>query len=57
MAKVQHMTNLKTEYTDVKENKHKVEHHVVSEKDGNSKEQVIEELLHALTRPGKRIPA
>ena len=57
MAKVQHMTNLKTEYTDVKENKHKVEHHVVSDKYGNSKEQVIDELLHALTRPGKRIPA
>lgn len=51
MAKAQHMTNLKTEYTDVKDIKHKVEHFIVSNNDGNSRERVVEELLHALTKP------
>ena len=51
------MTSLKTEYTDVKDNKHKVKHHTVSDQDESRKERVVEELLRALTRPGKRIPA
>ncbi len=50
-------TNLKTEYTDIKDIKHKVEHHTVSNKEDNSKEQVMEELYLALTKHGKRIPA
>ena len=52
-----HMINLKTEYTDVKDKKHKVEHHIVSDEDKNDKERVVEELFHALTKSGKRISA
>jgi len=51
------MENLKKEYTDIKDIKHKVEHLTVSGKDG-SRERIVEELLHALTRrPGRNIPA
>ncbi len=49
--------HLKTEYTDIKGIKHKVEHHIVSNKEDTSKEQVMEELRLALTKSGKRIPA
>ena len=51
------MVNLKTEYTDIKDVKHNVVHLTVPADDKNSKEQIVEELLNALTRPGKRIPA
>lgn len=51
------MTNLKAEYTDVKDVKHKVEHLIVSNEDKNDRERVVEELLHALTKSGKRISA
>ena len=51
------MTNLKKEYTDTKNVKHKVEHALASDEARNSKEQIVEELFNALTRPirpGKR---
>ena len=51
------MDNLKKEYTDVKKNKHKVNHLSLSSEDKNSREQIVEELVKVLTRPGKRIPA
>ena len=45
------MTNLKKEYTDTKNIKHKVEHALASDEARNSKEQIVEELFYALTRP------
>ena len=48
------MRNLITEYTDIKDKKHKVEHLIVSDENKNDRERVVEELLLALTRPGKR---
>lgn len=51
------MDNLKKEYTDVKNKKHRVEHISASAEDKSNKEQIVEELIKALTRPGKRIPA
>ena len=53
------MQNLKKEYIDVKNITHKVEHVMVSNKDNNDNnmERIIEELFHALTRPGKRVSA
>ena len=51
------MTNLKTEYIDIKDVKHKVEHVVVSDEDDKSRERIAEEVFHALTKPGKRIAA
>ena len=46
-----------TEYTDVKDIKHKVEHLTAPDIDGHNEERIVEELLNALTRPNKRIPA
>lgn len=51
------MDNLRTEYTDVRDVKHSVEHFTVSTDDKNSRERIVEELLNALTRTGKRTPA
>lgn len=51
------MDNLRTEYTDVRDVKHNVEHFTVPADDKNSKEQIVEELLNALTRTGKHTPA
>ena len=51
------MKDLKTEYTDIKDITHRVEHHTVSGKDDSSKEQVVQELFQALTKSGKRISA
>jgi len=49
------MTNLKNEYIDAKDVKHKVEHIIMPTYDKNSKERVIEELFSVLTRPDKHI--
>ena len=60
MAELKKQLTVITEYTDVKEIKHKVEHHIVSNKDDNDKERIFEELFNALTRPvkpNKRVPA
>lgn len=51
------MDNLKKEYTDIKNRKHKVEHLTVSGKGDSSRERIVEELFRALTRTGKRISA
>ena len=51
------MANLKTEYIDVKDKKHQVEHLIVSDDEKDNRERIVEELLHALTKTGKRIPA
>ena len=48
------MANLTKEYTDIKDIKHNVEHSVLSADKENNKEQIIEELFHALTKPRKR---
>lgn len=51
------MDNLRTEYTDIRDVKHSVEHCTVPADDKNSKERIMEELLIALTRKGRRTPA
>lgn len=43
------MANLTREYTDIKDIKHNVEHLILSPDKKNGKEQIIEELFHALT--------
>ena len=48
------MAKLKTEYTDVKDVKHQVQHTTVSEEDRKNKEQILEELFTALTKKDKR---
>lgn len=50
------MVNLKTEYTDLKNVKHNVEHFTVAADDKNNRKQIVEELLNALTKSGKYIP-
>ena len=45
------MTELKTEYTDVKNIKHKIEHIILNEKNKELK-LILEELSDALTRGG-----
>lgn len=51
------MAQLKTEYTDVKDVKHQVEHVIVTENDKKSREQLMEELYSALARKNSPIPA
>lgn len=51
------MATLAKEYTDIKDIKHKVEHLFISDIDQNSKEQILEELLHVLVKPKRHIPA
>ena len=49
------MADLAKEYTDTKDVKHKVEHFVLSADNKNSREQILEELFHALAKPRKHI--
>lgn len=49
------MADLKTEYTDIKDRKHRVEHFTVHEEDPADRERLKEELFLALTRAEKRI--
>ena len=51
------MANLKTEYTDIKDVKHHVEHIIVAEGDNKDREQLLEELFAAMTSKNKRIYA
>lgn len=51
------MANLKDEYMDIKDRKHRVEHVTVHEEDPANRERLKEELFLALTRTEKRIPA
>ena len=48
------MLILKNEYTDMKNVKHKVQHTVLKEKDTGTKEEILQDLLHALTAKRKR---
>lgn len=50
------MVKLTTEYTDIKDIRHQVEHIVPSSADENRKERITEELLNILSKP-KKIPA
>lgn len=43
------MAQLQTEYTDVKDVKHQVEHVIVAENDKKTREQLMEELFTALS--------
>jgi len=49
------MLKLKTEYIDVKNTRHNVEH-VIVPADDNNRERVISDLFRSLTRLGRRIP-
>lgn len=51
------MANLKGEYTDIRDRTHTVEHIVVPAENKADQERIIEELLYALTRRGKKISA
>ena len=50
------VADLKTEYTDIRDRIHKVEHTVVPVEDKAAREQIIEELFYALTRTGRKVP-
>lgn len=49
------MAKLKTEYTDVRDVKHKVEHTTVAEGDMKNREQILEELFAALTKKDRHL--
>ena len=51
------MAQLQTEYTDVKDVKHQVEHVIVSENDKKTREQLMEELFTALAGNQKWVSA
>ena len=51
------MADLRSEYTDMKDVKHRVEHLTLPVEDKFNRERIIEELLYALTKPVKQIPA
>lgn len=51
------MSKLRTEYTDIKDIKHKVQHSTVDSDVQKSREQIVEELLNALSKKNKRISA
>lgn len=51
------MANLITEYTDTKDVKHSVEHITVTDGSKKAYEQILEELLIALTRKDKLMPS
>ena len=49
------MAQLRTEYTDIKDITHQVEHLTVPVPDDRTREQIMEELLFALTKEDHRI--
>jgi hypothetical protein len=51
------MANLSSEYTDTKNIKHRVEHLIVPSDERDRSEQIKAELLIALTKVGRKIPA
>lgn len=51
------MDFLTKEYTDIKKKTHRVEHIVISADNRTSKEQIMEELFQALTKPVRNITA
>jgi len=50
------MANLKEEYTDIKNRTHLVKHVIVQPEGEGNREHIMEELLHALTVTGKKLP-
>ena len=51
------MIKLVSEYTDIKDIRHSVEHLTMTDTDDTGKESIIEALYLALTRTGKPVPA
>ena len=51
------MANLKEEYTDTRNRTPPVEHVIMQPEDKETRERIVEELLQALARTGKKIPA
>lgn len=51
------MAILTKEYTDIRQNTHKVEHITLTDDTRNSKEQIVEELFRILTRQNRHVPA
>ena len=51
------MAELVTEYTDARFITHKVEHKTVADNDGKDREQLVEELVLALTGRNKPVTA
>lgn len=49
------MADLKNEYIDINNIKHKVEHIIISDYDKNSKEHIVDELFNIMTRPNRHI--
>lgn len=50
------MATLTKEYTDIKDIRHNVEHLLVPTNDKRRREQILDELLHALIKPKKHNP-
>lgn len=51
------MLKLKTEYTDLKDVKHRVEHITAAAENQRTKEQILDELMNALAKKDGRISA
>lgn len=51
------MTTLTKEYTDLKDVRHNVEHLLAPTNDKRHREQLLDELFHALMKPKKHHPA
>ena len=51
------MAELRTEYRDLKEVMHRVEHLTLPTEDKAHRERIVEDLLHALTKSDRKIPA
>lgn len=51
------MAELKKEYIDIRDRRHKVEHLIISDEDKNNQEWIMQELFYVLTKKGRRKPA
>lgn len=51
------MLKLKTEYTDLKDVKHRVEHKTAADDIGRTKEQILDELMNALVKKDRQLSA
>lgn len=51
------MAELKKEYVDIRDRRHKVEHLINSNEDKNNQERILQELFYVLTKKGRRKPA
>lgn len=50
------MAELKKEYADIRDRRHKVEHFIISNEDKNNQERVMQELFYVLTKKDRRKP-